>query len=165
MFKIALNKNWKMRQIGEKEWRKANISESILGDLTSNNEIRNSYFNDNELKSKNIIDYDYEYRKFFDVNEEIFYCDNVILYFEKVSRLTDIYFNDKLLLTANNINIPYKIDITNSLKIVNNEIKVIFNSPSKCLEIQSNSEFKMNDSLYFPYIEILGCVNLLSSNK
>lgn len=97
--------------------------------------------------------------------KKFFYCDKVILYFEKVSRLTDIYFNDKLLLTANNINIPYKIDITNSLKIVNNEIKVIFNSPSKCLEIQSNSEFKMNDSLYFPYIEILGCVNLLSSNK
>ena len=72
MFKIALNKNWKMRQIGEKEWRKANISESILGDLTSNNEIRNSYFNDNELKSKNIIDYDYEYRKFLMLMKKFF---------------------------------------------------------------------------------------------
>ncbi|WP_195989824.1 hypothetical protein [Clostridium sp. D53t1_180928_C8] len=165
MLKIVLNKNWKMRKTGEDKWNKVNISESILGDPISNNQIRNFYFNVNELKKINIIDYTYEYRNFFDVNEEIFYCDKVILNLEKVSTLTDIYFNDKLLLTSNNINVPYKIDITNSLKIVNNEIKVIFHSPSDFLEIQPNSKFKMDDFLYFPYIEILGYVNLLSSNK
>ena len=159
MFKIVLNKNWKMRKSGEEKWRKANILEGILGDSILNNQIISSYFNVTELKTINIIDYDYEYRNFFDANEEIFYCDKVILSLKKVSTLTDIYFNDKLLLTANNINIPYKIDITNSLKIVNNEIKIIFQSPSKFLEIQPNSEFKMDDFSYFPYIEILGCIN------
>lgn len=165
MVNIVLNKNWKMRQVGAEKWWKANIPETLFSHLTPNNQFRVSSYKINELKSVNILDYDYEYMKFFDVNEEIFYCDKVILRFEKLSPLAEIYFNNKLFLTANNINMPCNIDITNSLKIVNNEIRIIFHSPSKFHERKYNSKLKLANSLQINSTRILGCIKLLVSNK
>ena len=128
MVNIVLNKNWKMRQVGAEKWWKANIPETVFSHLTPNNQFRVSSYKINELKSVNILDYDYEYMKFFDF-------------------------------------MPCNIDITNSLKIVNNEIRIIFHSPSKFHERKYNSKLKLANSLQINSTRILGCIKLLVSNK
>lgn len=165
MVNIVLNNNWKMRQSGDEKWLKANIPGTIFSHFDSNNKFKVSSYNVNELKSVNMLDYEYEYMKFFDVNEEIFYCTKVILHFEKLSPLAEVYFNNKLLLTANNIDMPCNIDITNFLKIVNNEIRIIFHSPSKFHERKYKSKVKLDDSLQINSTGILGSIKLLGSNK
>lgn len=161
MIEKSLNKYWKMRQVGTDKWLKATVPGSVYNDLIENKLMDNPYYRDNELKALKLMDYDYEYLKVFDVDEEFIMCDSVLLHFNGLDTLADIYFNGYLISSVNNMHRTWQFNIKEYLKIVNNELKIIFHSPTKFIETayrQNPIEGSSDAMKGFPHLRKAHCM-------
>ncbi|MDX2190080.1 MAG: glycoside hydrolase family 2 protein [Bacteroidota bacterium] len=126
----VLDKDWTFHQVGKDEWLPAKIPGSVHTDLLDNKKIEDPFFRDNEGKQFWIEKSDWEYKTTFSVDNEIFNRQDIDLVFEGLDTYADVYLNDKLILSADNMFIPYEVSVKNILKKTNNELKVYFHSAS-----------------------------------
>lgn len=134
MIEKSLNGKWKMRQVGSQEWLEANVPGTVYADLILNKKMEDPYYRDNELKSLKLMDYDYEYVTTFDIDEYILLSENVLIKFEGLDTLADIFLNNSFIASVNNMHRTWEFDIKKYLKAKNNEIYIIFHSPTKFIK-------------------------------
>ena len=128
-FEYELNSDWKFRQEGKSEWKKANVPGVAHLDLLNNNMIDDPYWENNELKQRLIEEENWIYVNHILFDPEEYNTDNIELVFEGLDTYATVLLNSDTILIADNMFRSWTIDIKEKLIVGRNEIKVIFTSP------------------------------------
>ena len=117
-----------------KEWLEANVPGSVYADLIENEKMEDPYYRDNELNALKLMEYDYEYLTTFDIDEDILLCEKVLIRFHGLDTLADIFLNNNFIASVNNMHRTWEFNIKRYLRTNNNEIYIIFHSPTKFIK-------------------------------
>lgn len=137
MEKIELNRNWQMRIIGENvydisdEWIDAEIPGSVYGNLLKKGLMPDPYYRINELEALKLMENDFFFRTTFNISKAQLEEDFLLLRFDGIDTLADIYLNDEFLGHCDNMHRIWEYDISELAKVGENALKVQIYSPTK----------------------------------
>ena len=126
-----LHENWEMRQIGNDEFLPAAVPGSVYGDLLSNGKMENPFWKDNENDACELMEEDYEYVSHFDCEGGLLDSDRVVLRFDGIDTVGDVYLNEIHLGSPLSMHRVWEYDVKEILHEKDNELKVILHSPNK----------------------------------
>lgn len=126
---IELNESWTFKSSVDSTWLPATVPGSVHNDLLKNEQIENPYFGNNEKELQWIEKSDWEYKSTFFIDDDILANDRVELVFKGLDTYADVYLNDTLIISANNMFREWEIDCKESLRIGENELLIKFWSP------------------------------------
>lgn len=126
-----LHENWEMRQIGNDEFLPAAVPGSVYGDLLSNGKMENPFWKDNENDACELMEEDYEYVSHFDCEDGLLDSDRVVLRFDGIDTVGDVYLNEIHLGSPLSMHRVWEYDVKEILHDKDNELKVILHSPNK----------------------------------
>jgi beta-mannosidase len=132
---LPLNSSWEFRQmvkaIGADApvWRPAQVPGDVHLDLLRNKLIPDPFYRDNEAKLQWIENADWEYRTTIQAPPELLSHKNIELVFEGLDAYAEVYINEKLVLTADNMFREWRVDVKSDLKAGANQVRVVFPSP------------------------------------
>lgn len=124
---LNLSEDWHFRKANTKDWRKATIPGSVHADLLANKMIEDPFFRDNEGAAQWVEKEDWEYLKQFDLTEEQLAQGNMDLVFHGLDTYADVYLNDTLILSADNMFRSWRVDVKALLK-ERNDLRIYFHS-------------------------------------
>jgi beta-mannosidase len=134
---LPLNSGWEFRQLpgsgaaDNSLWRPAQVPGSVHLDLLHNNLIPDPFHRDNEAKLQWIEDADWEYRTTLQASRDLLARKNIDLVFEGLDAYAEVYLNDKLVLTADNMFREWRAPVKPLLQPGANQLRVVFSSPIK----------------------------------
>ncbi|GHT86025.1 hypothetical protein FACS18947_5490 [Bacteroidia bacterium] len=134
MKKIDLNGSWKMKNITEKDWIDAKVPGTVFSDLRHAGLADDPFYRDNEDKIQKLFCEDYEYVRTFEVTEDAFENDEILLCCEGLDTLADIFLNQKPLAKVENMHRTYQFNAREYLVTGTNEIHIVFHSPKKYID-------------------------------
>lgn len=124
--------NWSYRKFGSQAWKPARngfLATEIHPDLVHNGEIPDPFIDDNEKQVQWVGETDWEYKATFTVDSNATKAAFHQLIFEGLDTFTDVYLNDKKVLTTDNMFIEYKANVNDSVKLEGeNELRIVFKS-------------------------------------
>jgi beta-mannosidase len=129
-----LNDGWKMRDLSDEEFINAAVPGSVYSDLLKNNKIEDPYYRDNELKALKLMEQDYEYRRNFNTSKAMLNSEEVMLHFDGLDTLADIYLNGQHISFVNNMHRIWEFEVKKYLKKEENDLKIVFHSPTKFIK-------------------------------
>lgn len=124
-----LHGNWEMKAAADQEFIPAVVPGSVYQDYERNHKMENPYYRDNELKALELMKQDFEYRTQFDVEEEILEQEEVILHFDGIDTIADIWLNEKYLGAADNMHRIWEYRVKGYLRKSGNELRIMLTSP------------------------------------
>ena len=124
----VISQNWKFREAGSSEWLKANVPGCVHTDLLVNKKIEDPFYRTNEEKQQWIGEKDWEYATTFVVDKQTLSKDKVELVFEGLDTYADVYLNNTLLLSADNMHRTWKSDCKSKLIEGENSLQIYFHS-------------------------------------
>ncbi len=135
---IPLHSGWEFRQLpgdatapDTSVWRPAQVPGCVHLDLLRNKLVPDPYFRDNEAKLQWIENADWEYRTTLQVPGDFLGRKNIDLVFEGLDAYSEVYLNDKLVLTADNMFREWRVPVKSLLKPGANLLRVVFPSSIK----------------------------------
>ena len=128
---IQLNDGWMFCQKGCSNWYRAVVPGCIHTDLSINGLIEDPFLATNEETVQWIETKDWIYQKSFTIPRRLLSMDNVRLYFKGLDTYAEVYLNDSLIITSDNMFREWSVDCKALLKKGENILKVIFSSPVK----------------------------------
>ena len=131
MRKIILDKDWKMRRLGEDVLCEASVPGSVYQDLLNAGKMSDPFWKDNEIEALQLMDYDYEYITTINCDDEMKNMSELLLVFEGLDTLAEIYVNNQLIGSANNMHRTWKYPVKSVVCNGQNELRVIFRSPTR----------------------------------
>ena len=134
MIRQSISENWKMRRVGDEAFQEAAVPGTVYTDLLRNGNMEDPFFKDNELKALKLMDEDYEYVTQFACGEDIRSSRKVLLRFDGVDTIADIYLNDAKIGSPDNMHRTWEYEVKELLKLEENELRVVFHSPTKYIE-------------------------------
>jgi len=153
---LELSENWKFRLITDTivsglgdEFHEAKVPGCIHTDLLQNQIIEDPFYRDNEEMLQWIENMDWEYVTTFGVDNQILQRDNIQLEFKGIDTYADVFLNDSLILTVDNMFRTWNIDCKHYLRNGENEMRIHFKSP---IEIEKTKR----DSMGFDLPDIRG---------
>ena len=142
--KIEINKNWEFHQIGTSEWLPTIVPGCVQTDLLYNKKIEDPFYRTNEEKLQWIGEKEWEYTTTFIADKEILLKNKVELVFQGLDTYADVYLNDKLILSADNMHRTWRIECKSNLKEGNNLLRINFHSViTKGMELRRNSQIPL----------------------
>lgn len=129
--KMYLNNNWKFKQARGVNWYEAEVPGVVHIDLLNNGLIPDPYIGLNERMVQWVDKEDWIYESEFFVRKELLNYDNINLIFEGLDTYADIYLNDSLLFSSDNMFLLWSHDVNGILRNGLNRLKVCFYSPLK----------------------------------
>lgn len=121
-----LDRGWKFRQTGTKEWLPAKVPGVVHLDLMKNNKIPDPYLRENESKVQWIGETGWEYMKTIQVGEAMFASRHIELVSKGLDTYANVYLNDSLILVADNMFREWIVDIRRFLRIGPNTLRIVF---------------------------------------
>ncbi|MGB6265887.1 MAG: glycoside hydrolase family 2 protein [Candidatus Acidiferrales bacterium] len=109
-------------------WRPADVPGCVHTDLLRNKLIPDPFYRDNETKLQWIENADWEYRNTIDATPALLARKNVELVFEGLDTYADVYVNEKLALSADNMFREWRVDLKPLLKSGPNTLRIVFHS-------------------------------------
>ena len=98
MIELQLHENWQLCDIKKQDWIPAQVPGDIYSALLKAEKMPDPFFGDNEYQAKALMEEDYEYRTVFTYDEKQFEnCQEVILRFDGIDTIADIYLNERYL--------------------------------------------------------------------
>lgn len=156
-----LKEGWSMHRVGDQEILPAQVPGSVYNDLLANGKMEDPYYRDNELKALKIMEHDFEYTTVFDRDAEWAEMEEVLLVFEGVDTLADIYLNGKPLAYVNNMHRSWEFPVKKYLKPSENELRVVLHSPTRYIreEFEKDPIPGTTDAMRgFPHIRKAHCM-------
>ena len=149
MLKNSLNGMWKLQIIGKDSdlipegGIPAKIPGTVYGALLSEQLIPDPYYRDNELKVLPIMDNDFCFTRDFLVEDQMIASDKVVLRFDGLDTLADIYVNDKWVGCAYNMHRIWEFDLTGAdcIHEGENRLKVVLHSPTKYIKEENEKVY------------------------
>lgn len=156
-----LNENWQMCINGTEEFLPAAVPGSVYQDLLDNGRMEDPYYRDNELKALKIMDNDFTYITRFDVPEAILGRESVLLHFDGIDTIGDVFLNGTLLGCVKNMHRTWEFPVKELLLAAGNELKVVLHSPTRFIR-EAYKERPMEGSSDamkgFPYLRKAHCM-------
>jgi len=121
-----LDRGWKFRRAGTKEWFPATVPGVVHLDLMRNNMIPDPYLRDNESKLQWIGEVGWEYMKTFQYEEKKFAWRHIDLVLKGLDTYANVYLNDSLILVADNMFREWYVDIKLLLHVGPNTLRIQF---------------------------------------
>ena len=156
----SLNGNWQLNSDALARYNVSNLKVkvpgSIYSDLLRYKLIEEPYFRANEAKMLDIMKDDYTYSRLFrlsssDLKKEI----NLV--FLGIDTVSEIYVNGKLVAKTFNMHRRYNININDSVRVGDNNLKVIIKS---CLEFIKEEDKKNTHQLMNMQYAVKGYANI-----
>lgn len=135
MREISLDGNWSLKVLGEnvygigEEEIPAKVPGSVYGTLMEEGRIPDVYYRDNELQATRLMENDFEYSRRFLLGDDQEDADAVLLRFEGIDTLADIYVNGHQVGTAYNMHRTWEFDVSGILRGGENTLRVVLHSP------------------------------------
>src|SRR6266404_8558439 len=114
---IALSNNrtpistgWQFREAGKDQWSPASVPGCVHTDLLNNKMIDDPFYRDNEKKLQWIGKTDWEYQTTINLTAEMLERTNLELVFEGLDTYADVFLNDKLLISTDNMFRTWRVD-------------------------------------------------------
>ena len=124
----ALDAGWEFNAKGKK-WLRANVPGSIHLDLLKHNIISDPFFGKNEFELQWISNKDWIYRVYFIPEKNLFLKNNIQLCFYGLDTYADIYLNEKIIISSDNMFHSFETKVKDILLPGKNELIVHFRSP------------------------------------
>ncbi len=140
MYNICLDGDWKLKILGENvygignEEIPAKVPGSVYGTLMEEKLIPDVYYRDNELKATKLMDNDFEYSRTFRLEEKDLESDVLLLRFEGIDTLADIYMNETFVGVAYNMHRIWEFDIAELAKPGENSLRIVLHSPTRYIK-------------------------------
>lgn len=134
--KVSLNGEWKLSSKILKNSLTVTVPGSVINDLFINGIIEEPYYRDNDEKILSYMDNAFIYERDFEIKDNDL-NNRINLCFMGLDTVSDVYLNDKLILSSHNMHRRFELNINNSLLIGKNHLKVI---------LKSSLEFIKNES-------------------
>lgn len=149
MLKKGLNGIWNLKIIGRdaallpKEGIPAKIPGSVYETLLKEKLIPDPFFRDNELKVLPLMDNDFCYETTFEVTEQMLACKALLLHFDGIDTLADIYVNEELTGCAYNMHRTWEYNLLELSKVREgeNRLRVVLHSPTKYIREENKKVY------------------------
>lgn len=128
VFNQVIKSEWQFRKAGDTVWYSATVPGCVHTDLLNHKLIPDPSFRKNELEVKWVENTDWEYATNFNVDTEISDFTHINLEFLGLDTYADVYLNDSLLFSADNMFISWDIPVKNHIKKGSNNLHVYFHS-------------------------------------
>ena len=129
-FKLASSNGFELdshqRELADK-WLPAIVPGTVHTDLLANKIIPDPFYSDHEKKLAWIDECDWEYRTSFSAGSGKY--DQLV--FEGIDTVADIYLNDTLLLTADNMFVAYKLNVSGKINEGTNTLRILVKSAKR----------------------------------
>lgn len=161
MVREKLHDNWKMRIVGKKDYIPAVVPGSVYNDLLINGRMEDPYYRDNEEKALKIMEEDFEYTTVFEAKREILEREEILLHFDGIDTVADIYLNGMWIAYVENMHRTWEFPVKGILKEGENELKVILHSPTKFIREAYEKEpiWGAKEAMAgFPYLRKAHCM-------
>ncbi len=127
--RVYLQQGWQFCREGEGLWRTAQVPGTVHQDLLDHGLIPDPFYGTNEALVQWVEDEDWTYRLDFQVSGQDLSCDAVRLCFDGLDTYADIWLNDQLIDSVQNMFVGYAYDVKSLLRAGNNRLEVRFRSP------------------------------------
>ena len=127
--KTVLDSNWTFSALGKNQFHRARVPGSVHMDLYRNKIIEDPFYELNEMSLQWIEETNWEYKTTFDLDDYFLLNENISLNFNGLDTYADIYLNDSLILSSNNMFRSWELDVKDLLVTDSNELKIVFESP------------------------------------
>jgi len=129
-----------LREIGAEAWLPAEVPGSAQTALLAENKIPDPFVADNELRVQWVAERDWEYRLLFEEHEGLRDADKVMLTFDGLDTLAEVFINGKQIGEADNMFRRYAWDVTEELVEGENEVRVLLHGPVPFIREQQVDE-------------------------
>lgn len=126
-----LHNGWEFMQEGNDAWHPAQVPGVVHLDLLTNELIGDPFWEDNELNQRWIEEENWVYQNYFQVAEADLLNEHIELHFQGLDTYAKVYLNDKQILTADNMFRSWSSDVKPLLKLGDNHLRLVFESPIK----------------------------------
>ena len=140
MITVEIHSGWQMRQAGWEEFLPASVPGSVYHDLMQNGKMDDPFWRDNFPKALKRMDHDYEYKTEFAADKALLKSDAVLLRFEGIDTVADIFLNGEKLGHTENMHRTFEFEVKDLLKEEGNELRVLLHSPTRFIK----EEYKHN---------------------
>lgn len=142
MLHETLNGNWRMREVSQNDWLNAEIPGSVMSTLLKHGIAPDPHFRLNEYEARELFRKDYEFVREFSVSEEFYGKEKIELVCYGLDTLAEIYLNDSLLATTNNMHRTWRFECKSFLNRGENQIRILFRAPITYIESYEPGEHK-----------------------
>jgi beta-mannosidase len=141
---LPVHAGWQFREAGKEKWYPAGVPGCVHTDLLNNKLIDDPFYRDNERNLQWIGKTDWEYRTTFNVTAEMIARTNLELVFEGLDTYADVYFNDELLISSDNMFRTWRADAKRLSKPGANTLRVRFRSPiNEVLPVMAKMNYEL----------------------
>ena len=140
MITAEVHSGWQMRQAGWEEFLPASVPGSVYYDLMQNGKMDDPFWRDNFPKALKRMDHDYEYKTEFAADKALLKSDAVLLRFEGIDTVADVFLNGEKLGHTENMHRTFEFEVKDLLKEEGNELRVLLHSPTRFIK----EEYKHN---------------------
>ncbi|MCM3631268.1 glycoside hydrolase family 2 protein [Paenibacillus glycanilyticus] len=121
--------DWTFKNSEEQEWRPAFVPGCVHTDLLKNGLIPDPFVGTNEKDLQWIDKKVWEYESVFDASSELLGHSRLELVFEGLDTYADVYLNESLILSANNMFRTWTVDAKPHVREKDNRLYIRFRSP------------------------------------
>lgn len=167
MERIALNGIWRMKVLGEnvygipEEWMEARVPGSVYGTLLELGKMPDPYYRDNELEATRLMENAFVYETEVEITPEMLAHDGVMLRFEGIDTLGEVYLGDVLLGHVENMHRIWEYDIRRLARVGQNTIRVVLHSPIRYIREENEKIFTggVNEAMAgYPHLRKAHCM-------
>ncbi len=126
--KLELNQNWSFKAHHPEQeivtiipkvnqWMIASVPGVVQTDLLANKVISDPFFGENERKNQWVGDQEWHYQTIFETTPEFMAEQNIELVFKGLDTYAQVYLNEELILTTDNMFVEWRVDV--KTKILN----------------------------------------------
>lgn len=147
MKKIDLCGNWRMKILGDnvyhipEEWMDAKVPGSVYGTLLELGKMPDPYYRDNELDATRLMENDFIYETDVEITQDMLAYDGVMLRFEGIDTLGEVYLNGALLGHVQNMHRIWEYDIRQLAEVGRNTVGVVLRSPIRYIREENEKVF------------------------
>ena len=127
--RLSLNGDWQVVQAGRDDWIPAKVPGCVHTDLLAAGKIPDPFYRNNEAVVQWVGQSDWIFRRTFDVPEEVFKIDRVLLRCEGLDTLATVKINSQEVGRADNMFRLWEFDVKPVLHAGENTIEISFESP------------------------------------
>ena len=144
---IDLCGEWQLKILGEnvynipQEWMPACVPGSVYSTLLALGKMPDPYYRDNELEALKLMDNDFVYETTVQITEEMVKGDALLLCFEGIDTLAEVYWNDTLLGHVDNMHRVWEYDVCKLAHVGENVLRVELHSPVKYIKEENAKVF------------------------
>lgn len=132
---------WSLYIDGEGEGLPARVPGSVYQALLDNGKMEDPYYRDNELKALALMDRDFTYLTEFEVSDQLRGFEEVLLRFEGIDTMADIFLNGRLIGSVCNMHRTFEYPVKELFRDGLNELKVVLYSPTRYIQEAYENRF------------------------